>query len=292
MRKLKAQITDNLIAAKATSAEIDFVLYLSHYQNDAGIVRGVYYQDVCEALSISPQTFYNVKKSLEEKGIIRVAKNFYADWDIQIVGNDFSECELHPGKPADNYLNTSLDIFYNQEFYQMKANEKLMAMLYVRIAGAGSPNYHIGTAHFYDKYTKLFGVKKRTLQDYLSGIKKFFAIGVKNREYWISPLRKKAGKTNALTDKAERAKQIGNSICRRFRLEEAKKAYKAVKELTEQYTYSVKGDIEYHISNAVQEVLCRINNTTEPPKWKKRLMNQKLLHKVFLELLPIECRIV
>lgn len=283
MRKLKAQIIDNLISKRATSAEIDLMIYLSHRQNDAGKIRGVYYQAVCDALKISYQTFYNAKNGLEEKGIIRVEKNFYADWDIQILGNDFSQQELQPGKPADNYLNTGLDVFYSQEFHDMKANEKLMTMLYIKIAGVGSPNYHIGTKHFFDKYTQLFGVKKRTLQDYLTSIRRFFAIGIKNREYWISPLRKKVKQSGTATDKSERAKQIAGSICRRFRLQDVHKAYGAVRELIEQYYYTIKGDIEIYVIDTVKDVLQMLNGSADTSNWKKRDMNRKLLHKVLLE---------
>ena len=41
MRKLKEKVIDKLIAAKATSAEVDFVVWLSHHQDASGLVRGV-----------------------------------------------------------------------------------------------------------------------------------------------------------------------------------------------------------------------------------------------------------
>ena len=118
MRKLKSVIIDKLIETKATGAEIDFLLWLSHHQNEEGKVRGVYYKDVATGLHISYQTFYNVKKSLAEKRIIEVSKDsrFYDDWEIQILDNDFSGEELQPGRTTDSYLNTGLDIFYRREF--------------------------------------------------------------------------------------------------------------------------------------------------------------------------------
>lgn len=285
MRKLKAEIIDKLIAARATGAEIDFVIWLSHYQNDAGLVRGVHYKDACEELQMAPQTFYNVKESLQRKGIIEVQKDasFYTgDWNIHILDNDFSG-ELRPGKSLPSYLNTGLDVFYNQEFYALKAAEKLMTMLYIKISGAGSPNYHVGTEHFYEKYTRLFGVQKRTLQNYLTSIRRFFAIGIKNREYWISPLRSKVKKENTLTDRSERVKQACRSICRRFKLQEAGQA---VSSLMEKYVYNVRIDPEPYFQESIIDLLSRRNYSTDPKRWTLREINIKYLHKIFREHLP------
>ncbi|WWR14742.1 hypothetical protein V1224_09510 [Lachnospiraceae bacterium JLR.KK008] len=288
MRKLKAGIIDKLIKAKVTGAEIDFLLWLSHHQNEEGKVRGVYYKDVVADLYISYQTFYNVKKSLAEKRIIEVSKDsrFYDDWEIQILDNDFSGEELQPGRTTDSYLNTGLDIFYRREFYTMKANEKLMTMLYVKIAGAGSPNYHIGTAKFFEKYTKLLCVTKRTLQNYLTGIRRWFSIGIKDRTYWINPLRKKVYRENGRSDKSERAGQIAGSLCRRFRLEEAGKAYAAIKSLAEQYTYKVRIDLEPALMEALRDHLIHINGSILPRRWRRRRINEKYLHQLLLERLP------
>lgn len=289
MRKLKAEIIDKLIEVKATGAEIDFLIWLSRHQNDAGLVRGVYYKNVAEDMQLSYQTFYNVMRSLERKEIISVTKDdiYRGDWDIRILDNDFSDQELQPGVRTENYLNTGLQVFYSREFFGMKANEKLMTMLYIKIAGAGSPNYHIGVENFFEKYTRLFGIKKRTLQNYLTGIRKFFAIGIKGRQYWINPLRKKvyAG-SDSRTDRQERIKQVSGSLCRRFRLQEPQKACEALTELIQQYYYAAKEDLELYFTAAVKDHLAMVNGEVDPHKWKKRKINQKLLHKLFREQLP------
>ncbi|MBO5094450.1 MAG: hypothetical protein J6C33_08855 [Lachnospiraceae bacterium] len=289
MRKLKAEIIDKLIEVRATGSEVDFLIWLSHYQNDAGFVRGVYYRNTTEDLHISFQTFYNAMRGLERKGIISVTKDelYRGDWDIRILNNDFSDQELRQGGHAENYLNTGLSVFYSREFFDMKANEKLMTMLYIKIAGAGSPNYHIGTEKFFEKYTEIFGVKKRALQNYLTGIKRFFSIGIKKREYWINPLRKKVcNQNNAETDRSEYVKQIAGSLCRRFRLQEPQKAYKAVTELASQYYYTIKKDIGIYLTDTVKAYLLMINGDADPHKWKVRKINQKLLHRLLREQLP------
>lgn len=289
MRKLKGSVIDKLIEQKLTSAEVDFVVWLSRFKDVTGLVRGVYYKDICSDLHISsPQTFYNIKNSLEEKGILEISKNenCHGDWDIRIRGNDFSQEDVRQGGKIQNYLNMGLSVFYRQEFYQMKANEKLMTLLYLKIAHVGSPNYHIGTQQFFKKYTSLFGVTERTLRNYLTGIKKFFAVGIRNREYWISPLRKKVHKDDTTTDKSERIKQVAGSLCRRFRLD-AVHAYATVHDLLDQYTYAVSIDLEPIFMASIRDLLIRRNhNCTDRLKWKRRDIHEKYLHKIFREHLP------
>ncbi len=289
MRKLKAEVIHNLIAAHPTSKEVDFIVWISRYQDSAGLVRGVYYKSVCEELQISPQTFYNVLRGLEVKGVIEVSKDntYSGDWDIRIIDNDYSKEPVRRGQKADNYLDMGKEIFYNREFFQMKAKEKLMTMLYIMIAGAGSPNYHIGTQHFVQKYTAMLAVKRRALQNYLKSIRKFFAIGMKGREYWISPLRRKTGKDCDHTDRSERAKHIAASLCRRFRLDVGK-AFAIICGLVEQYTYKVSVDLEPFFIKSIRDLLSRRNGSADPRKWHHREINEKFLHKIFREHLPEE----
>lgn len=285
MQKLKTKIIDKMIEKKITGIEVNFILYLSHYQDESGTVRGIYYKDACDAMHISVQSFYNAKSNLERKGFIRVEKHFHSDWDIQILDNDFLGLKMQPGCSMENYLNTGQSIFCENEFMKLKAREKLLAMLCIKIAGVGSPNYHIETEHFFEKYTKLFGVKKRALQNYLTNLKKYFAIGIRNRQYWISPLRKRIKKEyeNKKTDRDNRAEQIANVLCRRYRLENPKVTYVDLKKLIEQY-YNLVGDkIEQLMADVVEHCLARSNKNTKPKKWKRRYLRISFVHKVFKE---------
>ena len=81
MQKIKYGVLDKLLRADLSRAEMDFILHISHYQDDTGCVSGIYYRDICEALQISYQTFYDVLRSLQAKEIIKVDKAFYGDWD-------------------------------------------------------------------------------------------------------------------------------------------------------------------------------------------------------------------
>lgn len=288
LQKLKGNVIDKLVESRATGAEINFVLYISHYQDNTGMVRGVYYKTACAgALFDSHNTFYAVKNDLEKKGIIKATQNFYGDWDIKILDNDFSWQEQGPGHNMDNYIDTGISVFREEEFLKLKAREKLLAMICIKIASVGSPNYRIGTEGFYNKYTKLFGVKKRALQNYLTSLRKYFAIGIKNGQYWISPLRKKVQKeyTGKVTDKEHRAQHIAERLCRRNKLDNKKRTYIDLKELIKQYYYAL-GDRETEslLERAINICLSQKNGNINPKRWKNRLLNIKFIHKIFGEL--------
>lgn len=87
MQKIKYCVLDKLLRADLSRAEMDFILHISHYQDDYGCVSGIYYRDICNALQISYQTFYDVLHSLQVKEIIAVTKAYYGDWDVTILDN-------------------------------------------------------------------------------------------------------------------------------------------------------------------------------------------------------------
>lgn len=217
MQKLYNKLIQKFINKKLTGYEIDFILYISQYQDDSGKITGVYYKDVIKALGMSAQEFYDVKNSLIKKGIIKSIKNSYWDHDIQILDNDFSnpDRDVHKG-----YLSTNQDIFYNQAFKELKPNAKLLAMEFMNITLAtkmntGSNCHKIGVDKFYEKYMSLFGVTKRAVQNYLKELRTFFSIGIKEGLYYITP-KKLVYRT--LGRKSENEKYNENEVvvaCRR-----------------------------------------------------------------------------
>ena len=46
MQKLKNSIIAKMIEARLTNKEIDFLIYVSRFQNDNGVVSGAYYRSV------------------------------------------------------------------------------------------------------------------------------------------------------------------------------------------------------------------------------------------------------
>lgn len=279
MQKLKHYILDKLVEERATSAEIDFIIYLSRYQNDYGIVKGVYYKDMCSDLRISHQTFYDLKSSLVEKGIISTVKSNYTDWDIKIIGNDFSSQDSF----KEGYLNTNHDIFYNKEFFKMKANEKLITMLLLKICFSGRGSYNIGVNNFYEKFTTLFNVSRRVIQNYIHTIRKFFSIGVKEHQYWITPLVRVYRKTGSVTETDNYNQHFGKTICRRNKVKYTKQTLSDTVTLLKQYRSTFKERLEVLeelLVNALTKSIEKANVSIKNQyKWDRNLQ-PKLVHSI------------
>ena len=79
MNKLKNTYIEKMVKEQLSSREIDFILYIARYQNDSGIVSSVYYKDVCSAIHISIQKFYDIIESLQAKDLIHAEKLNNAD---------------------------------------------------------------------------------------------------------------------------------------------------------------------------------------------------------------------
>ena len=211
VQKLKNYVLDRMLCADLTKAEIDFIIEISHYQEESGRVHGVYYKTICEAIGISYETFYITMRSLEEKGFLQLEKSHYTDWDIIIKDNDFS----YAGALKEGYISTGHDFFYADSFKSLKAKEKLLAMQLLKISGANK-RYKIGMEIFFSKYEKLLKVTKRTIQTYLCSLKKFFKISVKNKLYIFVPLQE-CFKYNAPGDLQNLSNHLFSVACRRNR---------------------------------------------------------------------------
>lgn len=173
MQKLKNRIIDRMMEEHLTSAEIDLLLHISQMQDDSGRIYGVYYKDVCAAINISYETYYTSLEVLEKKGFISRSKEAYGDCDITILDNVFT----YQGANEEGYVNTGRRLFYST-FYHLKAGEKLLALQFFKNAGAGK--YHIGINKFYADFMERLQVKRRTLQQYLQRLKKFFTLTLAN----------------------------------------------------------------------------------------------------------------
>lgn len=192
MQKLSIDVLNKMIEQKVTGCEIDFILYISRFQDDAGVVKGVYYKDVAKEAGMSFQQFYNAKQSLQEKGIIRVEKNDYYDSDITILDNSYKDItsvkETVKRKP---YINTNHDIFFSKRFREMKPGAKLMAldlMRRTRINETGRFNpYKFSVKKLFETYTGLLDVTKRVIRVYLTQLRSFFGISLTGKIYEIIP---------------------------------------------------------------------------------------------------------
>lgn len=275
MQKLKNQVVDKMMRSHMTKAEVDFMLELSHFQDDKGKILGVYYKNVCTAIDISYETFYVTLDSLVNKGLLRKEKACYGDYDIVILNNDCS----YPGAHQEGYVNTGIDLFYNQDFKKLKAGEKLLAMQFLKIAGAGE-RYYIGIKIFYEKYAELLNLTKRTLQTYLSRLKNFFKIMIKDRNYLIR-LKEICHKYNAPSDMENFSEHLTKVACRRNRATYTTQEYKDTRRLISQCS---PGKTITYIANAfLYAVRTSIERSNEQQsnkyKWNRQL-NPKFIHKL------------
>lgn len=290
MQKLKLSVCDKMIKEKLTSNEINFMIYISHFQNDKGFIRGIYYKDVCKHTGMSDQSFYDVKESLVKKGIISTYKSNKIDHDILILDNDFS----YPESFQEGYIDINHNIFSNEEFLEMKANEKLLAMQLMKITYASKASYQIYTKNFYEKYMKLFDVTKRVIRGYLSSLKQFFYIGIKDFKYFITPHKKvykKALSEGRKSDDEVFNENIARVACRREKIKEfTNKQLSDASGLIKQYGNICKEEqinvLDLFYSSIRLSIEKANENIINKRKWQRKLL-PKLVHRIMREQLSL-----
>lgn len=165
MYKLKNTYIDRMISNKLSSKEIDFILYIADSQNDSGRIESVYYKDVCNSIHVSIQKFYDILNSLTDKKMISYEKIHRADVSVILLGNDFSKVDYEKDKIG--YMNVAASDFRSEKFINMKAGSKLL-YLYTQRFIQGK---HMLLDNFYDEFSKLFKVAKKSLQQYIHELK-------------------------------------------------------------------------------------------------------------------------
>ncbi|MGN0141516.1 MAG: hypothetical protein ACI4AD_04760 [Roseburia sp.] len=279
MQKLKNSIVDRMIAEQLTNKEIDFMLYLSRYQDESGKVCGVHYKALCEDMNMSYQEFYNVKESLQEKGFIRCVKANRIDHDITIINNEEQSCI------REGYINTNHNIFREKEFYQLKAGAKLLAMFLMKVTRLGKGHFEIGVRKFYDEedgYQKKFGVTVRVLRSYLMQLKMFFSIGIKAGKYYVTPKKVLYRKDGEKSESRRLAEYNTEVILRRARIKTASQTErKDTADLFKQYgkrMAQVKADALSTVAWAIDQSLAILN--AGKTKKEIRKLSPKLIHKI------------
>ena len=177
--KIKYSLLDRL--CNLTNKEVDFLLYGAHYQDDYGRIRGIYYRDVCQACDMCKQTFYDVLRSLQQKGVITYVRAD-RDYNITILDNDFS----YKGSYEEGYINVSRSVFDTDKFNKLRAKEKIFVLHLMKVTHENAKSFQIRTENFYKKYTELLGVTKKVLRGYLHSMRRFFSVGKKDGKYFIT----------------------------------------------------------------------------------------------------------
>lgn len=162
MYKLKNSYIDRMIERQISSREIDFILFLAAMQDDVGRVHSVYYRDVCDALNISIQKFYDLLRSLEKQGLIAYEKKNRVDYCVMLLGNDCSD-----GQFQDGYLKVASMNFRSERFRSLKAGAKLL-YLYMQRFRQGK---HMLVQKFYENFCELFQKSKKSIKIYMHELK-------------------------------------------------------------------------------------------------------------------------
>ena len=169
-----------MISSKLSSREIDFILYITLYQNDCGTVESVYYKDVCSSLNISIQSFYNIIERLSNCGLILCEKPNNADIRITLLNNDFSRLDYK--NDSEGYLNVEKNDFASDRFKTLKAGSKLLYLYSQRFMNGK----HMRLDKFYSDFSDLFGVTAKSIQLYVHQLKEralLFISRKRNRSY-------------------------------------------------------------------------------------------------------------
>lgn len=180
--KIKFSLLLKWCTCKLTNKEYEFLIFITRYQEQDGYghVRGVYYKEIMKKCNMSQMTFYTVLRSLKQKDLIEYTRR-NKDYDITILNNDFS----YEGS-KEGYINLNNIDFEEEKFKNLRVNEKILFMIFMRNTYVNKGIYRIGTKTFYDEYTKLLGVTKKVLRSYLHALKVFFNIWTKEGKYFIS----------------------------------------------------------------------------------------------------------
>lgn len=284
MQKLSVTVLERMIKSGVSGKEVDFILYVGKYQNEYGTAEGIYYKDVCEALSLSFQGFYNCKKSLEEKGIISCTKKSYFDYDITILDNSFAGKENY----GRGYISLHINLLETEEFRALKAGAKLMALWLLREwliykSKSGKMSYQILKDTFLKKFTELFGVAARTVRAYLGMLKPFLNVYLEEgKKYYITFLGAMAKPVPGRdSENGELREHIVETACRRNRIKGCEAEKKEVCAVLSQHHRELK-QADISLSKIVSESLAVINDGVKNKSRWKRYLKPSLVHKLLV----------
>jgi hypothetical protein len=179
-----------MIDKQVSKSELAFLLYVAQFQDSYGTVHSVYYKDVCSAINISIQKFYDILRSLAQKRLIIYQKDNPADFKVHLVGNNFENLDFSKG-----YINVAEKDFCNSNFISLKVGSQLLYLYSQRFV----EGKHMLLQNFYDEFSKLFHVTRKTIQLYVQELKeqKYLFISKKrNRAYHYEMVMKRSSCLN------------------------------------------------------------------------------------------------
>lgn len=268
--KIKYALLKKWCEKKLTNKEIIFLLHIARFQDDFGRVFGIYYRDVCNECRMSIQTFYDVLYSLNNKGIITYNR-VRDDYDIVILENDMS----YNGAYQEGYVNVSRKIFIEEKFRKLRANEKLLLLLFMSATHEDRRIHQIGISKFYKNYTSLLGVTKNILRTYLHSLKAFFGIWRKDGKYFIAFQPKKFKFERSVSETDQHLGHVVRVNCRRSKIKEInERSFKDTIHIIKQY----RKEARQQGKNILELIGECIANSVQ--NMKNRNLNEKYVHKL------------
>lgn len=287
MRKISYKVFQNMIAAKLSSLEIDFLLTIAKCQSESGRVTGVYYRDICEEIECSYQQFYNLLRSLSQKGIISYKKASYYDYDITILDNSLSCIE----ERRQGYISLSKEM-YCKEFQKLRAGSKILAMELLRrqeiqFKKIQKPSLCFKKSTLYERFGNLLGVTKRVLLYYLKELKAFFAIGMKEGKFYITPLKRSYSEQYGASDTALLQENDVRACCRRHRIDPAGYSIAAVRDTARLITQYAQIALErgMNAGKVVMKTICDSVDKSSGYTASKRELQPPLIHRLLRQTL-------
>lgn len=271
-----------------TSKGIDLILALAKVQDDTGLIRGVYYKDICEDLGISIQAYYDLLGMLRKAGLICWEKNSRYDRDVQLVGNNFN----YNNALSEGYINIARPFLFSQGFRQLKAKAKLLALDILRIVEASKiKSFRIGRENFFGRYQQLLSVSGRSLQVYVQQIRAFFSVCLKDGMYYFTPV--KETKTRLAGSQHQRCyAQVVLAGCRRSHIDTVTVTGSVnlthVCQLFDTYKYYVDENIRTiadYILAAIQSSVEMANASIRRKKDWICALKPKFIHKLYRDAL-------
>lgn len=182
MQKIKRKIVKNIIEKISSVNQFDLLVYISQYQNDAGIINNLFYKDVCLMLKMSPQTFYNALYALEKKGFI-ILSGRHGTFDIRIVDNYFFNKEHY----REGYMDLAKHPFvFSFSFLSQSLTTKKIA-LKLLLDATIQKSFNVGI----EKIREWADCSHEEVLLSISALKNFFYISKKNEEMYSFRIIKK-----------------------------------------------------------------------------------------------------
>lgn len=305
MDKLKLKVINKMQEAGLSKLEVLFMLEIAKYQNKNGLVHGIYYKDICTNVGMlygkkkmSYQRFYDVMRSLKDKGIISFEKGF-KDYDITILHNDFTDDTYFEG-----YISVSHTMFSLKNFGQLKAGAMLLALELVKncesnrskklkkLENLDSSNIvgymKISKDKFYENYANKLGVSKRVLKMYVNSLveAELFTFSVNKDtnmmfiQQRILSRSKKATKLQSVQLRTHELKRI----FRKLKVKPDSKQFSSSLVYLNKFGKYLKDNVFSVFESTLYDMLARKNvNRKDPYKWDRSFdknVLEKLLEKV------------